>query len=298
MTNPIDTIKPETPVAAKPAKPSNPIAELRQQFAAMQPELALALPAHVPAERFVRIVMTAVQKNPDLLQADRKSLFAACMQCAQDGLLPDGRDAALVVGNSKDKKTQSWVKMVQYRTMIGGVLKKARQSGEIKSISVDTVREGDRFRHYKDEAGEHFEHESLTDNDSDAPILWVYAAVWLKDGGFYFRKMSKARIEQARAVSRAKDDGPWKEWWEEMAHKTVLRNLSKLLPMSSEIDSMLRQEDQDVDFSRGSPPKVLQSQSPLAAMIAGRAAPAAVPELTYDGETGEILNDIEGETNV
>ena len=48
-------------------RPTNPVAIFRQQVEARQQEFAAALPAHIPAERFVRVILTAVNKNPSLL---------------------------------------------------------------------------------------------------------------------------------------------------------------------------------------------------------------------------------------
>lgn len=68
--------------------------------------------------------MTAVQSNPALLSADRQTLFQACMKCAQDGLLPDGREAALVIFRTKKKidNRDVWVDAVQYMPMVAGVI--------------------------------------------------------------------------------------------------------------------------------------------------------------------------------
>lgn len=284
---------------------SNPIAQLRQQFVAMQPELAAALPAHVPPEKFVRVIMTAVQLNPKLAAPEaRQSLLACAMKCAQDGLLPDGRDAVIINGNSKNKATGQWEVRAQYRPMIGGILKKIRQSGEVKSISVDSVRDGDRFRHYKDEMGEHFEHESLADDE--ASIIWVYAAVWTRDGGFYFRKMSRERVEKARQSSGDKDGTIWTKWWEDMAWKTVLRSLSKILPMSSEIETVIRRDDEYIEHGEvatqipqaATQPRTAQARvktmlgiaAPVPAITAEPTPPEPEPIIEdWNPETGEVI---------
>ena len=115
---------------------------VRLTLVKMQPEFAAALPPQIPAERFVRTVMTAVQLEPKLLGADRKSLLSSCMRAAQDGLMLDGREAALVTYGDK----------VQYLPMVGGILKKLRQSGQLLSISANVVYEKDEFD-YEREVG-------------------------------------------------------------------------------------------------------------------------------------------------
>ncbi len=66
----------------------------------------------------------------------------------------------------------------------------------------------------------------------------------MKDGGVYREIMTVADVEKVRAISRAKDSGPWTVWWDEMARKTVLRRLSKRLPMSSDLDDLIHRDYQ------------------------------------------------------
>ena len=66
-----------------------------------------------------------------------------------------------------------------------------------------------------------------------------------------FRVMDIGRIEKARAVSKSKNGPAWRDWWDEMAIKTVLRNLAKDLPSAAEIESLAARDDDlpDVDES-------------------------------------------------
>src|SRR5688500_3765384 len=95
---------------------TSPSMQFRDQLTKMDHELSTALPPHMPVERFMRVVLTAVNGNPDLLKADRRTLFESAMKAAQDGLLPDGRDGAFVTFSGK----------VQWMPMVGGILKKVR----------------------------------------------------------------------------------------------------------------------------------------------------------------------------
>jgi recombination protein RecT len=121
----------------------NAVTSLRDDLARMDGEFKVALPDHITPERFRRVTMTAIQRNPDLIGADRKTLFEACMMAAQDGLLPDGREAALVIFNTK--KGDGWVKAVQYMPMVAGIRKKVYQSGEIKGLVARIAYENDQF---------------------------------------------------------------------------------------------------------------------------------------------------------
>lgn len=222
------------------------VAEQRQQAAKsfrgdiqrMESEIAAALPPHIPAERFIRVVITAVQGDPALLDADRKTLFEASMRAAQDGLLPDKREGALVIFKGR----------VQWMPMIGGILKKVRNSGELVSIGAHIAYENDRFAYVLGD-DERIEHEPKLDGDRGKPRA-AYAIAKTKDGGIYREVMSLGEIEKVRKVSRASGNGPWVDWWEEMARKTVLRRLSKRLPMSTDLDDLIRRDDDLYDFSK------------------------------------------------
>jgi recombination protein RecT len=202
----------------------------------MEKQFALALPDHVSPEKFVRVVMTAINTNPDLQKADRQSVLAAAMKCAQDGLMPDGREAALVTYGNK----------ASYLPMIAGVLTKVRRSGELETINAHVVYEKDVWSYTLGDE-ERIEHQPYMDGDRGKAIA-VYAIAKTKDGGIYREVMSVSEVEQVRNVSRAKGNGPWVQWWGEMARKTVLRRLSKRLPMSTDLQQVFQRDDDHYDF--------------------------------------------------
>jgi recombination protein RecT len=204
----------------------------------MERQFALALPEHVSPEKFVRVVATAISSNPDLQKADRESVLSAAMKCAQDGLLPDGREAALVTYGNK----------AQYLPMIAGVLVKVRRSGELLTIGAHVVYEKDVFTYVLGDE-ERIEHKPYLDGPRGKAIA-VYAVAKTKDGGVYREVMSLEQVSQVRNVSRAKNNGPWVQWWDEMARKTVLRRLAKRLPMSTDLQQVFQRDDDHYDLSR------------------------------------------------
>lgn len=220
----------------------------------MEPEFKMALPGHIPSDRFTRIAVSAVNSNPDLLDAkiDKRSLFSSVMKAAQDGLVIDGREAALVTFNTKGGG-----KAAQYIPMVAGIMKKMRNTGEIATISYGIVyqREFDenRFEYVKGDS-ESLTHKPILFGDK-GNMIGVYAVVTLKDGSKVREFMDMGQIEKVRAVSRAakSEYGPWSKWFEEMAVKSVLRKVSKLCPMSSDLDRMFKNEDESdgIDYETG-----------------------------------------------
>lgn len=217
--------------AQTPAR--TPADTIRQQLTTMSGEFRNALPSHIKPEKFQRVVMTVVQQNPDLMNADRKTLLASCLKCAADGLVPDGREAALVLFGSK----------VQYMPMMAGIQKRVRNSGDITGIEAHVIYANDKFV-WRQGIDSTLIHEPLFPGDRGAPI-GAYAVAKFKDGGTQFEVMDKSAIEKVRAVSRAGKSGPWVQWWDEMARKTVFRRMSKWLPMDAEAEDLMRRDEEN-----------------------------------------------------
>lgn len=222
---------------------ASPVEVIRQNIMTLAPEFRAALPAHVTVEKFSRVAMTAIQNTPDLADADRKSLFGAIVRLAQDGLLPDGREAALVIFKTKNK-SGGWDAKVQAMPMMAGLLKKVRQSGDVSKVSARVVHEHDEFSinyGFDDE----IKHVPPPLDKPRGKAIGAYAVAVLADGSRYIEVMSLEDIERVRAVSKSKDNqyGPWVQWWGEMARKTVFRRLSKWLPMSTDLEEAFSRDE-------------------------------------------------------
>lgn len=235
------------------AETPNPIAVFRAELGAMKPQIIAALPKQIDPDRFERIAQTAVQTNPDLLFCDRRSLWNAIIRCATDGLLPDGREAALVLYNDKRRG-----KIAQYMPMIAGLRKKVRNSGELEDWTVQVVRMNDQFEF---ELGDSPFIRHAPNFDDPGPIRGVYSIATLKGGAKSYEVMNRAQVEEVRGRSRAKDSGPWTTDYEEMARKTVARRHSKVLPMSTDLDRLFLADDDNErddgdDQPRPKPPAI------------------------------------------
>ena len=150
----------------------------------------------------------------------------------------------------------------------------ACNSGQFKSVSAEIVREGEPFRHWIDEQGEHLLHEP---GDGIGKPIKAYALALTKDGGAMIKVMSVADVEKRRAVSRAKNGPMWTQWWDEAALKTVLRNLHKRLPTSSDLDEMMYRDD-ELDGDMRAPPVPLEPRAPGVAAALEQFGTTAEPE--------------------
>lgn len=265
---------------------SNALAVVRQDIEKMVPRLAETLPAHIAAERFKSVALSAVTNNPDIANCDRSSIMSSFMKCAQDGLLPDGREAAIVKFGNR----------AQYMPMVAGILKKVRNSGDLASISAHVVYSADEFA-YELGDNERILHRPVLENRGKQ--IAVYAIATLTNGEKVREVMSATEVERVRKASRGANAGPWVQWWDEMAKKTVIRRLSKRLPMSSDLDSMVR--DDPAFHAPATTEKVINPVDALNAEISEpapeqdmeppkrqRRTKTAEQTLDVDPETGEL----------
>jgi phage RecT family recombinase len=237
--------------APQPAPRQNLAEVFYADLDAYTPNLRDALPANIPVERFKRVLVTAVSQTPELLYADRRSLFNAAMRCAVDGLIPDGREAALVVFHTDVKRRNpqtgidhvSKVEMVQYMPMVQGLRKRMYQSGEVASAEAEAVFEKDHFRYAR---GDHpfIEHEPPALGMPRGQVIGAYAIIRLKSGEVIRDVMDRPMIEAARNVSRAKNSPMWANFYWEGAKKTVLRRASKQAPFSSELRQVFERDEE------------------------------------------------------
>ena len=225
------------------AKKEDPVASLIEK---MKPQMALALPKHINAERMARIVLTEIRRVPKLAECGRDSLLGAVMTCSQLGLEPGNGlgHAYLLPFERRGKVDGQWKTLgTDCQLIIGyrGMIDLARRSGQIISLSARSVHEGDHFayRFGLDETIEHIP----SDGDRGA-LTHVYAVAKLKDGGVQFEVMSKADVDKVRAGSKAKDSGPWSTHYDEMAKKTAIRRLFKYLPVSIEMQRAVTLDEQ------------------------------------------------------
>lgn len=258
---------PAAPALAK-ARPANPLVAFQNYIDHPNciGQFKAALPAHVTPERFLRVVKTSVALNPALLSADRTSLMLACTQAAQDGLVPNGKEAALVIyrtNNAKKGQSPQWVEKVQYMPMIRGLFKLARNSKEMATLYAHVVYEKDEF-FFSYGFETELRHVPYLGEDRGLPIA-VYACATTKDGERDVEVMSVSDINKIRDASsntfKKFGSGPWKDWWDEMARKTVMRRLLKRLPMSEEVERAIERDDAfyEMDQRRKSRPQLVEA---------------------------------------
>lgn len=241
-----------TAPAAQPPKKQSAADALISELLGLEGEFAKALPPQIDAKKFLRCAITSIRTNPKVVEANRESFLGELMKCAQDGLIPDGREAAITTFQLK-RGEAAGTTVAKYIPMIGGILKKVRNSGELAMINAQVVYKNDKFEYWTDGDGEHIEHRPEFDKDRGEWRL-VYAMAKMKDGTVYVEVMTKAQVDAVAKVSRSGDSGPWGgDFKDEMRRKTAIRRLSKRLPSSSDLDQVIQRDDDLYDLAPGKP---------------------------------------------
>jgi recombination protein RecT len=222
--------------------------EVCQTLTKMEPEFAKSLPPQILSKKFVRVASTAIRNNPKLVECDKQSLYSAFHRCAQTGLLPDGRDAAIVPFGTT----------AQFMPMVAGLCRMARNSGEIKTINAQIVYKNDAYEHWIDESGEHFKHVPARGDRGNAYL--VYAFCQTKDEGVFFEELSMEDCAAIEKMSKQKG-GPWNgPFRTEMMRKSAIRRLLKYrVPSSTDVDEIIRENDEPLDPL--APPRLAETTS-------------------------------------
>src|SRR5690606_24967454 len=99
--------------------------------------IAQALPKHITPERMIRVALTAMVKQPDLLFCTSHSLIEAVMTAGQLGLMPDSvlGECYLIPFNNSRKRVKEAQIIIGYR----GLCALAMRSGQVKSVQARAV---------------------------------------------------------------------------------------------------------------------------------------------------------------
>jgi recombination protein RecT len=277
--------------------PANAVATIRGLLEARSAELEAGLRTFgISAERFKSVALAQFSRKPDLWACEPLSVYRALKEAADYGLEPTGSIGGAHLVPYGNQATL----LIDYR----GLVRMVRRSGEIARVEARVVRRDDAFEfHYGLDPD--LRHVPALVPDP-GPLAYVYAVAIFRDGDRQFDVMSAAEVEAIRQRSRAKNAGPWVTDHFEMAKKTVLRRLCKLLPLDDITRTALAREDEREGEHSG-PERagaVISRQAQLREQIAAQVAPqlaevTGVPEGVQGtgAPTGEAIRAVEAQAS-
>jgi recombination protein RecT len=235
----------QAPAGNLPAVVRQQMHSFMAEFKARERAYAPLLPPHLPFTKFEASVRAAVAKDPELVtKCNHATLFRACAEAAELGLSlsPTLREADILkVWNKKLNDGKGGFE-AQFRPRFIGLMKLARQSGEIDDIDAHEVYEWDEFD-YEYGLNKRLIHKpapkpSGYDQKPNWGIIAAYC-IWEIGGKKSFEVMElEDLLRIMRRTSSKKQDGtivgPWVTDKPEMCRKTVVRRSSKYMPLSAE----------------------------------------------------------------
>lgn len=256
-------------------------------------ELEACLPQHVSLDRFERNLKNALMANPKLLDCPPQLVWREVAKGAALGLLLDpqlGEAAIVLVWNNASKREEP-----QLRTMVRGLQKLARQSGDVVLFYAHEVRDNDERKIVLGDTKKLIHEIAFGDRGKS---VGYYAVVKYANGERDFEIMDLEQINAIRDRSQAWQayrnkrisSTPWATDYDEMAKKTVMRRLLKRMPQSPDLAEALAEEDRlDLADTVELAP-VRPTQTPTGAPP--RPHPAQAPAPQPVGEVDPVTGDV------
>ena len=259
--------KNNTQISAQAEQKKQRMGNLIDYFEKHQPDFAALMPEDKVAS-FMRIFKNAVIKDPEVAEASHSSIFIECQKCAMDGLVLDGREAALIRFNTNKKfkdasgKWQDkWTVEVVYIPMVRGIRKLVARSPRVKSWVVDIVYENEikqgLFKMTKGDSPSVY-HEPIIFGDRGKAIA-AYSVVRFNDGSINVEVMTAEEVSNIRRRTRSKYKdkngeevitGPWASDESEMWKKTVAHRHFKSLPLDPQASAAVERIEGLYDFNK------------------------------------------------
>lgn len=212
-------------------------------------KIAAALPKHLSAERYMRIVNNTVLRTPKLLRCNPASFSNALLLLSQYGLEPDGRRAHLIPFENKKAGTVELQLIIDWKGLAELILR----SGVIARLHADLICENDDFEF---DMGDILHHKIDFRKERGEPYA-VYAMAVTKTGERFVQVLQRSEVESVRNGSSGwqafvkgyAKQSPWDDKTPvsrgEMWKKTAFRRLAKWLPLSSEIREAVELDDDE-----------------------------------------------------
>ena len=182
-------------------------------------------------KRFIALARTEIKRNVALEKSDHVAVLNAILDASRMGLEP---------GPHKH------VYLVPFRDRVSlivdsrGWAELGRRAG-FKSPQAGPIYENDEvsFCFGQDK---HFSH-SWDVRKPRGKIVAYYAYVETQDGEPYFEIIDLETIERHKKASPSGNSGPWAQWPIEMANKTAIKILYRLLPLTEELDEAMTRDE-------------------------------------------------------
>jgi recombination protein RecT len=199
------------------------------------PEAMMAKSGNLDVERLLALAYICVRRNPDLLKCTQQSFGGALVKCIQYGFYPDERGLCYLIPRKTGPKVNG-KKMEECHFQMGyqGLCELARRSNQIEKIEGRVVYEHDHFE-YEYGSKPKCEHRPIR-GQSRGSLLASYAIAWLRNSREpTFVVLEREDVLAIKKMAYITESSPWVTHEGKMWVKSAVIQVTKLLPMSTEL---------------------------------------------------------------
>jgi len=229
-------------------KPSSFGEQFKNYLARIAPSVKTVLPKQFDSERFLRIALSEVRRNPQLSQCSIESLGGAIMQSAILGLEPGLHGYAYLVPrwNSRTGRLDA-----EFQIGYKGYIDLAHRTGKVAFITAEIVYEDDYFD-FQYGSNQKLTHKPNIESDKYGNPEYArkyYAYIKFKDGSEQFKVITREQaLRHAKRFTASKNKegeliGPWKTDFDAMALKTAIKLLFKTVQVSTEFQKQIAKDE-------------------------------------------------------
>ncbi len=208
-----------------------------------QERFAQIAPKSIQFEKEKGFAIQLLQTKPELMQAFREcpvSLRHAVINIAAIGLSlnPAKSEAYLITRNFKvQKNPDKWETRICLEPSYRGLCNLATNTGSILWAQAKHVCENDTYENCGVDKAPIHNYNSFKDRGA---IIGYYCVAKTHLGDYLTTEMSMTEINKVRDSSESfkKGFGPWKDWPDEQAKKTVVRRSFKLWPKTEQFERL------------------------------------------------------------
>ena len=226
-------------------------------------------------DNFAEVVCEALLSNPDIMDCTEESIAKALRGACQDGLIPNGREAAITAFRDRQKGTMQ----ATYLPMKEGMARLAWEALQAE-LHTGIIREGDAVK--VSQGAGIFQSIEIGRNpfrEIEGEVKGCY--LWCHLPFEKFPRLilwRKEDIDRRRAASFASENGPWNKWYAEKAQTSIakhfLTSIRHLITSSRKSGQLLAVVEADTQREIG-------TGEPVAALPAHE-------EEAVDTQTGEV----------
>lgn len=194
-------------------------------------EHKMALPVNFNIDRYVQNAVALLNGNETLMEFAKRNgttqIKAGLMRAAYQDLDALNSEVYLIPYGST----------LQFMPSFKGMAKMAKRysTRKVKDLYSKVVREGDEFEESIVNGHPSISFKAKPFNNGE--VLGVFAVCLFEDGGMIYETMSAEEVDKCRKSSKAQNSPAWKNFWSEMARKTVMRRLCKSITLNMDAEA-------------------------------------------------------------